>query len=650
MTPAEADETNHDRQIPLCGRLKSWLQSQPGHATASRALDYKIFEPELRPPTDSLEANAAPPLHTPVPFNELPPRRKVVWIWICMRKHRCESAYAQGAMPPVTVDYFERATNTTLEQNRRPRSDEWKKKFVQNARIVPSAETKPYIDTLREGLEAEVDEIEVFIKIYPIYPSSRRLERQLLYIKDFCASGQWILERSIPIPEDPQRFLLMGVQEPVAWVSDRNWVPESLTNPSKCYEKVLNITELYEVLQKKDWWGGGGFAIFFNLPFFSISTRGQQDIRTLFDGKRHLRRRYDLSFLKFGKNGWHQDVFDIEDQPFLHESVFSLMMTGRSEQYWTAVCFDEDFLNEEPRLDAEEETEHLDGATDPIILQAEFQATDTIASPRAYSLAAFAMALKIIVEHHADIQERFQHSLDRFARDTKHDLAEEIPSEAMYEWKRRFPDTLGKVIHYNSRIVEKLDDFLSQEAIFGPDGLPQGLLWRSLQGESGALESLRTLKLCLYNLRSIDSELRRIAETCEEARRDRKNYHADEQQNITKQIQRYTSVTLVVGILGLAAQLYGSRPQQDDSSSLPQFFALVAASFIICIGVSACLFWAGISQHVSKFCQYLAPLPRYFTKIPRVMRRCLGGLGAHIDAFLDLLGWLWVYVGAVGRG
>ncbi|KAF4977537.1 hypothetical protein FDECE_18346, partial [Fusarium decemcellulare] len=294
-----------------------------------------------------------------------------------------------------------------------------------------------------------------------------------------------------------------------------------------------------------DWWGGGGFFIFFNLPFFSISTRGQQDIRTLFDGKQNLRRRYDLSFLNLGGNGWSQETSDFEDQTFLHESVFSLMVTGRSDRYWTAVCLDEDFLNNEPRLDAEEETEHLDGATDPIILQAEFQATDTIASPRAYSLAAFAITLTIIVEHHADIQERFQRSLDRFASNPMHEPADNMTPEAVHEWRRRFPETLSKVIHYNSRIVEKLDGFLSHEIVFGPDGLPQGPLWRSLQGESGALKSLRTAKLCLDNLRSIDSELRRIAETCEEARRDRKNYNADEQQNITKQIQRFTSVTLV---------------------------------------------------------------------------------------------------------
>ncbi|KAF4467794.1 hypothetical protein FALBO_5329 [Fusarium albosuccineum] len=515
---AEADETNHKRQVLFCGRLKSWVQGQPGHATASQVFDYQIFEPELRPPTDSLKAN----------------------------EHNSETANGRAAMAPVTSNCCETMTATTLEWTRRPQLDEWNQRFVKNARIVLSAEDKSYIDTLRDNLEADVDEIEVFIRIYPLYPNSRRLERQLLYIKDFCASGQWILERSIPIPGNPQRCrLLTGVQEPVAWVSDRNWFPKSLVSPTKRYDRVLNVIELHEVLQKKDWWGREGFVIFFNLPFFSISTQGQQDIRTLFNGRRHLRRRYDLSFLNLGKDGWLQDVFDIEDQPFLHESVFSLMMTGRSEQYWTAVCFDEDFLNLEPRLDTNNETEHLDGAADPITLQAVFEATDTIASPRAYSLAAFAMTLKIIAEHHADIQERFQHSLDRFACDTMYDPAEKIPSEALYEWKRRFPETLGKVIHYNSRIVEKLDDFLSQEIIFSPDGLPQGLLWRSLQGEPGALESLRTLKHCLYDLRSTGSELRRIAEACEEARRDRKNYHADEQQNITKQIQRYTSVTLV---------------------------------------------------------------------------------------------------------
>ncbi|KAF4991129.1 hypothetical protein FDECE_14132, partial [Fusarium decemcellulare] len=151
-------------------------------------------------------------------------------------------------MPPVIGDYFERVTATTLEWTRWSQPDEWKKRFGKNAKIVPSAENKSYIDTLRKGLEGEFDEIETFIQNYP---SSRRLERRLLYIKDFCASGQWILERSIRISGNDERCLLTGVQEPVAWVSDRNWVPGSFMIPTKSYDKILNIVELYEVLQKK---------------------------------------------------------------------------------------------------------------------------------------------------------------------------------------------------------------------------------------------------------------------------------------------------------------------------------------------------------------------------------------------------------------
>lgn len=90
--------------------------------------------------------------------------------------------------------------------------------------------------------------------------------------------------------------------------------------------------------------------------------------------------------------------------------MYSLAVTGKSDKYWTAACLDDDFFDEEPRLASDDETMELVGTTDPILLKAEAEDNFT-KSPRAYALAALAVAFSKTVEHHGNIQDWFKASL-----------------------------------------------------------------------------------------------------------------------------------------------------------------------------------------------------------------------------------------------
>ncbi|KAF4457960.1 hypothetical protein F53441_215 [Fusarium austroafricanum] len=163
------------------------------------------------------------------------------------------------------------------------------------------------------------------------------------------------------------------------------------------------------------WWGSMSFVFSFNLPFFAISTQSQQDTRALCRGKRPLRARYDLSFLQLenSEHYFHEGVEPSSSELFLLEGVCSVVVTGQSSQYWTAACLNDDLYDDmdEPRLSTEEDTEPIDGETDPIILKVDYKPQ----SPRAYALAALATTLAKIVDYHKDIQDAFGTSLSYHA-------------------------------------------------------------------------------------------------------------------------------------------------------------------------------------------------------------------------------------------
>lgn len=162
----------------------------------------------------------------------------------------------------------------------------------------------------------------------------------------------------------------------------------------------------------KDWWGPG-FVIECNLPYLAISTQDRSDTRTLSKDK-NLRARDDIDFLNLKSSITPRDQQQrscVPDNAVLHVAVFSLMITGRSEQHSTTVCLDDEFFDQESRLMSEEEVESLAGREDPITLQPEFKRAR---SPRAYLLVALEGQLERVVDYHANAQDRLKNSIELY--------------------------------------------------------------------------------------------------------------------------------------------------------------------------------------------------------------------------------------------
>ncbi|RSL55960.1 hypothetical protein CEP53_006944 [Fusarium sp. AF-6] len=448
-------------------------------------------------------------------------------------------------------DDVTRITGATLECASGP-ADEWKERFGRTIDLSVSVENRSFIDILRENLD-EVSEVEMFC-----YPSmlSARSERAVSHVKRFCEGASFALD--VCVASDAENPTIADIQEPEAWVSDRN---QDFEYPQPNYPRILDCKKLYLVLQKKrfpdstsddtvdrcrriyianpngssvlallrtapasqveglrqlfvdyikpapepkiilresDWWGGC-FIFSFNLPFFGIQY--QEDLGNISsNGKRPFRCRRNLSFL----NPRNDD--STSPRPaFLHEAVWSFMVTGKSDRYWTAVFFDENPFDEEPRLEVDE---GLVEDLDPIILQDEWVIKTT--SPRSYALAALIPALSRIVDHHADILDWLKTSFGHQISATRQDPPAKVPPEDIQEWMGKFRDILEQVTDSHSSLLLKLDHFLSEDVMLDTDALPRGRLWRSLQSDAGSLKALLRIKQYHHELRDIEVELRRL--------------------------------------------------------------------------------------------------------------------------------------------
>ncbi|KAF5565333.1 hypothetical protein FPHYL_4288 [Fusarium phyllophilum] len=302
------------------------------------------------------------------------------------------------------------------------------------------------------------------------------------------------------------------------------------------------------------WWGSMCFLFSFNLPFFATSTQTEKDNRMLWNGKLPLRRRHDLSFLHLEDHDKHRysgsepssSSSSSKNELFLVEGVCSIVVTGRTDRYWTAACLNDDLSEEddEPRLTVEDEDDpDMDTEKDPIILKV----YNKPVSPRAYALAALATSLTKIADYHKDIQHQFGTSLNHHTPTSWYGTPKNSSSQPMQDWRKRYPEVLEWVIHYNSRLIEKLEYFLSHHLMITPEGLPQHPLWQSVHKEERVLQCLTELRDILDSLRDVDSELRRFLQTCVEARRERKFEYQDEQVGREKTLHKITFAGFIIG-------------------------------------------------------------------------------------------------------
>ncbi|KAL9574383.1 hypothetical protein ACKAV7_001537 [Fusarium commune] len=402
---------------------------------------------------------------------------------------------------------------------------EWDKRF--GTTIMPKLR-RDYTSVLEiaRSIGSEAGEIPSFMFISPNMPS---WERHVSNAESFCEHGDFALQHFVPTDQSNSR--LSYAQEPRAWVSDNSsslqnhvspgvnkilnntelkevlqikpFGPDAtdevavytrrvyISNPNGA--SILALIRAVPVIQAdgfrkllasyfttpplpslmlidSDWWPPASFIIAFNLPFFAISTTERQDHRKCGVNK-NLRASYSLEFLHLEKSApgeESQESTTSSDNLVLQEGVFSLMVTGQSDDYWTAVCLDDDFFDEDPRL-CDEETP----AVDPII-QIPPPSLGSFWSPRAYALLALVLQLEKIIEYHEDIQHHLKISLDR----------------------------------YNDARMEK--KVSGEDLRVGQDEAFHGILWQGLQGDSSALKSLRNIKRLHTQLRTTGVHLEHL--------------------------------------------------------------------------------------------------------------------------------------------
>ncbi|KAJ9428221.1 hypothetical protein QL093DRAFT_1007450 [Fusarium oxysporum] len=579
---------------------------------------------------------------------------------------------------PAVRGAFQRFTAATLDWTAEwSQTDEWAKKYCSKTNAVAPTEDNALVEQLRIGTGEEFEED--VLTFFQSNLSSRVLKGQAKRVKSFCDNAYHILDSAAS-----EGINTVNSQNPTAWVSDRDWYPGGnfgrvlnrrelyavlrkkpfvrsgqqveIGPPRRIYvnkpdgasvmaiirttppSQVPGFQELLAnyitaspkpVIRSREmtWWGARSFIFFFSLPFFAISTQDLLDTRSFFNGQVQLRRRYDLSFLKLG--GREPEFYDEDDafrnKPYLVEAVYSVVVTGRSDKYWAAACFNDDFFDntDDQRLSSEDDTEHVAGSTDPITFKEEGKTE----SPRGYALAALASIVLKVADYHKDIEDRFEASLNRHQSSSRNGPFESAAFEQIQDWRKKYLEVLDIVIQYNARIIEKLEHFLSYHLVISSDGLPQHSLWQSVHNEERASQSLNDIIASLYSLRDIDSELRRFLKTCTEARRDRKDDHVKEQANRAKKNQRITFAAFVLGILNLIAQIYACRPQKDSNwLASPGFLILIGGSSVICIVICLVPFWADVSQYLAELGCHMSKRVSASYRTALEQMKCLGDL------------------------
>ncbi|KAL3605904.1 hypothetical protein FPOAC2_00855 [Fusarium poae] len=571
--------------------------------------------------------------------------------------------------------------------------DEWKKQYKM-AKYSASEHNKPFTEMLRERNGYDCPEVSFVMDRHP----STRGEHETLCVEAFTQGADWVLLGNDPTTTRGHQ--LANVEEPKAWISDRNyWLLRDAAADPLPYENILGRHEFYKVLQNErfregplgemigpirhlfvsnpdgtsvmsilktanqfqapalhdlfanyittsptpsiklkvsDFWNTS-YVISFALPFYAIGLSGKQDRRTLHDPKSMFRARYTLDSLNIQELcrllGYSEDS-PLEGKLVLHEGVYSFATTGVTEEHWTAYCFDDDFYESEPRLLEEgEELESSEGFVDPIIVEVEVKDTAAQWRPRQYSLVALAMQLDKIHGHHARIHDVFKHSLDSYTPSTRDGgPRRNLNPSNKHDWKI-FPELLSKVIFYNTKNVEEIENFLANDVQLSSAGVPQGELWQSLRSDVKAIKALRAIDGKLKELRDVGDKLEETKRSFKELRRERKLDRADEQQSRDERAKEFAVAAVSFAILSLIAQVYSGKPQKGDEASWPGYLFLVASFIVICI--------AGILYMLRKHVAYYSKA--LGAKLNGLLR--MARLGLRYDTVIRLatrvLGWTW---------
>ncbi|KAI8417995.1 hypothetical protein FOFC_00557 [Fusarium oxysporum] len=507
-----------------------------------------------------------------------------------------------GAIVPVSRDIT----------NRHHEGYQWETRFGSDNTRFSRDEYRAFLDVIRSCCGDDdggpVDEIIAFMMPYP---SSTSWERCVSNTEDFCEHGSFALQHFI---QADQRDPRLGVaQEPRAWVLDNS--PSSQDAASPTLNRALTNIELKEALQLHKYGQRFNENATDNVAAYTrrvyISNPNGASILALMralpplqvDGFRKLLSGYLTTALV-------PSLMLIDS-----EAVFSFVISGRSDNYWTAICLNDDSFDEYPRIDDDDIT---DVPTDPIIMKPDMGNPDLMWSPRSYALLALASQLEKIIEYHKDVQFHLSISLDHYGSMIKHGVITGDANRRLQAWRREFPEALGRVINFNTGLALQLSNFILEDLQVGQDEAFHGILWQSLQGDICALRSLRKIKSLHTQLRAIGVHFEHLKvayesvkieseSQLEDAWRDHlrredtdtetNNAQPNEDQNNYNTVLRIAIAGFGLQGLSLIAQVYASKPDKDDPSSLPGYLSLVIIFNIVCISGMSWFFWPCLSRY-----------------------------------------------------
>jgi hypothetical protein len=123
--------------------------------------------------------------------------------------------------------------------------DEWKKQYKM-AKYSASEHNKPFTEMLRERNGYDCPEVSFVMDRHP----STRGEHETLCVEAFTQGADWVLLGNDPTTTRGHQ--LANVEEPKAWISDRNyWLLRDAAADPLPYENILGRHEFYKVLQNE---------------------------------------------------------------------------------------------------------------------------------------------------------------------------------------------------------------------------------------------------------------------------------------------------------------------------------------------------------------------------------------------------------------
>ncbi|KAF5237551.1 hypothetical protein FANTH_10742 [Fusarium anthophilum] len=259
-------------------------------------------------------------------------------------------------------------------------------------------------------------------------------------------------------------------------------------------------------LNQDTWLESPCFIIVISLPYLVISNHDKSHTESVATGTA-LRSRFSFSFLNTQDQSYgtqQETPASHTDKEYPYMASWSTIVTGISDRYWTAVCLDDDFFDNEERT--------ADGDSEDSILVSRGSEQNTVdtkrpMSPRAYTLQALATQLDRICAYHKQAQLRFATDL-RICEEKWNGLTDEhlLTDEQLHTLS--ILDVLELTIRLNSKLIERVDDFLSKDIHRSPEDELGHSLWEGVDQEPGASDSLQRIRDLLSMIRDTESRLK----------------------------------------------------------------------------------------------------------------------------------------------